>query len=330
MTGPGFPVRTCADRPSSGGSAEHKERVADKPDLHLDDTCLAPLVRDDDSAAVQRWLARANRQRDTSSYEESGHWVGGWLAGLDLTGTTVDIVPDGFAWGSVTFDDPTMMEEVGPPPSLLGGFDTDPHDRFRLEATIVMLFTGQLAAEGAEEGHASPAPPGHPHNSFESRQEWLDSRTVERIAAAAGVPTGFSDNEQVERLLAESCASPSEAWSYGSWLFARAETMVRSRPFWLPCHAIAQQLLRLRTLTGDECVLLAEEALAPKPLPDTARTWPRRGSVGASLDRAARRRALAPAPAPQVKGEEERGHGERAAAPRPPERPSIPTTPEAA
>ena len=243
-----------------------QEHVADKPGN--------PLVRDG-SAPLQRWLARANRQRDLTAFEEAGHWVGGWLAGLNMEGSSATIVPDGIAWGSVSFDG-AEFETVGPEPSLLGGFDTHPHVRFRLESTIVMTFTGPLAADRAgKEGLASPPPPPHPRTSFERRQEQMDSMEVGRLAAAAGVPGGVSDDRQVERLLADSTASPAEAWSYGSWLFHRAETMVRSRPFWLATCAIAEQLLKRETLNGEECIALAEETLQPKPLPDCERTWPR-------------------------------------------------------
>ena len=248
---------------------EHKQRN-DEPGLR---SAEAPLVA---RAAYQRWLARAEQQRDLSAFEESGHWVGGWLVGLDLTGTTVTIVPDGRCWRSVTFDDPAAMDQVRPTPSLLGGFDTDLHDRFRFEATVVVLFTGPLAAGRAlQEGMAEPPPAPPPRNSFERRQEQMDAMTVERLAADAGVVGGIADGRKVERLLANSCASPSEAWSYGSWLFARAETMVRSRTFWLPCCAIAEQLLVQGSLTGERCIELAERALRPSTMPETARRWPR-------------------------------------------------------
>lgn len=58
-------------------------------------------------------------------------------------------------------------------------------------------------------------------------------------------------------------------------LFHRAETMVRSRPFWRATCAIAERLLVRGSLDGSECVEVAEEALQPQPMPDCKRVWPR-------------------------------------------------------
>lgn len=243
---------------------------------HTDEPCRRESVTLVGGSAYKRWLERANRQRDLTAYEEAGHWVGGWLAGFDMSGSSVTIVPDGACWGCVSFDEAPELMTVGPAPSLLGGFDSHPHDRFRLEATVVMLFTGPLAAGRALlEGHASAPPPPHPHTSFERRQEQMNSIEVGKRAAAAGVVGGVSDQHSVERLLEESTASPAEAETYGLWLWARAETMVRSRTFWRPCRAIAEQLLLQETLTCEECVELADDALRPEPLPEATRRWPR-------------------------------------------------------
>ena len=249
--------------PSLDGTAEHSG-VDGEPGNHSPETPRS------------RWLRRAERERDITAFEEAGHFVGGWLTGLDVEDSAVTVVPDDLAWGRVTWGGTWLSDgelaEVKYQ-ALLGGFDVSADTRRKLEAVVVSLFTGQLAALRAlQEGEVASPPRPHVSGSFDARQELLDS--IE-LRAAAG-ETGVSDDvSQVKRLTEAVSASPAEAWSYGSWLFHRAETMVRSRPFWLATCAIAERLLAQPILTGQECLALAGEALQPQPLPDTARAWPR-------------------------------------------------------
>ena len=114
--------------------------------------------------------------------------------------------------------------------ALLGGFDIPAATRQKPEATVVSLFTGQLAGLRALQEARVSLPRPHAKGSFEARQELLDQIEIERNAAAAGEVSVVGDGGWVKTLTEAVWRAPAEAWSYGSWLFHRAETMVRSRP----------------------------------------------------------------------------------------------------
>jgi hypothetical protein len=217
---------------------------------------------------LDRWRARALQHLRATAFHEASHITAGFFNGLPVgrfAGAT--IVPGCGVWGLARLGPfPGERALAGLRAASAAGLPGDSRARRKFEGFVVAVMAGSLGETRAVVEGLAPRE-ALPSSDLERHLQWRE-RVFERMAAAeaaleAGEVPGLPNDEQiVAELLSAACASEAEKRSYLWWLRDRAESLVKSDPFWISTRALADALLEREVIDGAECVRISRDALA--------------------------------------------------------------------